>query len=55
MRVASMVARGEIAPGMAVMFERALRDESDGKSVLMTTLARSVPKPKPPRKPSWER
>ena len=47
-----MVNKGEIKPEQAEIFERALRDEQDGKSIVMRN---PHIKPKPPRKPSWER
>lgn len=50
-----MVVTGKIRPELAVMTEKALRDEADGKSVTMNTMLRSNPKPKPPRRPSWDR
>lgn len=53
-RIAAMVKRGEIQPHMAVHYERALRDEAEGRSITMTSLARSVPKPKPPRSPGQQ-
>ena len=51
-RVAAMVNKGEIKPEHAEMFERALRDEQDGKSIVMRN---PQIKPRPPRRPSWER
>jgi hypothetical protein len=35
--------------------QRALNDVRAGKAIDMNDLLRSIPKPKPPRKPSWER
>ena len=35
---------GKIRPELAVMTEKALRDEADGKSVTMNTMLRSNPK-----------
>jgi hypothetical protein len=54
-RAASMVATGEIKPELAPMYERVLRDEADGKAITMNSLARSVPRPRPPKRPSWAR
>ena len=51
-RVVALVNAGEISPAMAPMIERALRAEADGKAITMTTLLRSVPRPRLPRKPS---
>jgi hypothetical protein len=34
---------------------RILKDVAEGKAISMNDLARSVPKPKPPKRPSWER
>ena len=51
-RVATMVAKGEIKPELAPMFEKALRSEADGRSVVMRNPG---VKPKPPRRPSWSR
>jgi hypothetical protein len=48
-RVNAMVASGKIQPGMAQMFERALRDVADGKAVDMVDLMRSVLPPKFPK------
>jgi hypothetical protein len=50
-----MVATGEIKPELAPMYERVLRDEADGKAITMNSLARSVPRPRPPKRPSWAR
>lgn len=33
----------------------ALESEQRGESVTMNSLLRSIPRPKPPRKPSWDR
>jgi hypothetical protein len=51
-RIATMVDAGEISPELAHLYERALRDEQAGRCIVMRD-----PKirPKPPRKPSWER
>ena len=35
--------------------QRALADEREGKCITMNTLLWSIPKPRPPRKPSWSR
>ena len=45
-----MVNKGEIKPEQAEMFERALRDEQDGKSIVMRDPG---VRPRPPRRPSW--
>jgi hypothetical protein len=37
------------------MRQRNIDDARAGKCIEMNALARSVPRPKPPRKPSWER
>jgi hypothetical protein len=51
-RVARMVSTGEIKPEQARWIEKALRDEQAGKCVVMRNPGI---KPRPPRKPSWER
>ena len=45
-----MVNKGEIKPELAEMFERALRDEQDGKSIVMRDPGI---RPRPPKRPSW--
>jgi hypothetical protein len=35
--------------------QRNLDDERAGKCITMNTLLRSIPKPRPPRRPSWAR
>jgi hypothetical protein len=32
---------------------RAVEEEKQGKGITMNSLARTVPRPKPPRRPSW--
>lgn len=48
--VAAEVAAGRVKPDFAQRLERILRDEADGKCVVMRD-----PKirPRPPRRPSW--
>jgi hypothetical protein len=48
--IIQMVEAGEIRADQAVMFERALRSEADGKSTIMRN---PQIKPKPPRRPRW--
>ena len=49
-RVAEMVRTGQIKPALAHLFERALRDERDGRSIIMREPPRPRPKwPKGPR------
>jgi hypothetical protein len=40
---------------MEQLRQRNLADECAGKCVTMNTLLRSIPKPRPPRRPSWDR
>ena len=52
LRVAKMVTTGEIKPDLAPMFEKILRDERDGRAIVMRDPGI---RPRPPRKPSWDR
>ena len=52
LRIAAEVAAGRIAPALAHMYERALRDEQAGKATIMRDPG---VRPKPPRRPSWAR
>ena len=52
LRVAKMVIAGEIRAEFAAMYERALRDEAAGKSVVMRDPG---VRPRPPRRTSWAR
>jgi hypothetical protein len=49
-RVAAEVAAGRIAPTLAPMFEKALRDEQAGKAIVMRDPG---VRPRPPKRPSW--
>ena len=49
-RVATMVNTGAIKPALAAMFEKALRDEAAGKSIVMRDPG---VRPRLPKKPSW--
>ena len=51
-RIVAMVNAGEIKPELAEMYERALRSEADGSSMVMRNPGI---RPRPPKKPSWER
>jgi hypothetical protein len=42
-----------IGPELAAMLQRALKEERDGKGVVMRDP--KIERPKPPRRPSWER
>ena len=50
--VAAEVKAGRVAPGFAQTLERMLREEADGKCVIMRD---PKVKPRPPRRPSWAR
>ena len=49
-RINTMVSTGQIRADQAPMYERALRDEVDGKAIVMRDPGI---RPRPPRRPSW--